>query len=57
MPGLFAIIFPHFEWELANLTIADGIAVAESALQMRILMMPKLDKLIIDEMIEVALRL
>lgn len=37
------------------MTIA--VAVAESALQMRILMMPELDKQIIDEMIEVALRL
>lgn len=39
------------------MTIAVAVAVAESALQMRILMMPELDKQIIDEMIEVALRL
>lgn len=39
------------------MTIAVAVAVAESALQMRILMMPELDKQIIDEMIEVALKL
>lgn len=47
---------PQFrEREPANLTIA--VAVAESALQMRILMMPELDKQIMDEMMEVALGL